>query len=53
MFQKSQFAHNTKGFVVLTTASKLKFHRVSFNELKLVKEIYGVSDNQCVDLEIT
>ena len=53
LIQKIQFAPNQKDFVVLTTSSKLKFYRVSFNELKLVKEIYGVTDNQCLDFEIT
>lgn len=53
IIQKIRFAPNCKDFVVLTTSSKLKFYRISFNELQFIKESYGVTDMECLDFEIS
>lgn len=50
---KVQFAPNGKDLVILTTSSKLKFYRVTFSELLFNKEIYGVTDLECLDFEIS
>lgn len=48
-----KFAPNGKDLVMLTTSSKLKFYRISFSELKFNKELYGVTDLECLDFEIS
>jgi len=53
---KIQFAPNGKDVVVLTTSSKLKFYRISStfaSELQFNKDIYGVTDLECVDFAIS
>ena len=39
--------------MILTTSSKLKFYRITFSELLFNKEIYGVTDLECLDFEIS
>jgi WD40 repeat protein len=56
IISKVQFAPNGKDLVLLTTSSKIKFYRItsSFaNELQFNKEIYGVTDLECLDFAIS
>jgi WD40 repeat protein len=53
VISKIRFAPNGKDLVLLTTSSKLKFYRITFNELLFNKEIYGVTDLECLDFEIS
>ena len=50
---KVKFAPNGKDLVILTTSSKLKFYRIGFSELQFSKDIYGVTDLECQDFEIS
>lgn len=50
---KLKFAPNGKDLVLLTTSSKLKFYRFNFSEIVFNKEIYGVTDLECQDFEIS
>lgn len=50
---KLAFAPNGKDLVILTSSSKLKFYRISFSELQFNKEIYGVTDLECLDFAIS
>lgn len=53
IISKVRFAPNGKDLVVLTTSSKLKFYRLTFSELLFNKEIYGVTDLECMDFAIS
>lgn len=53
IIQKIRFAPNSKDFVILTTSSKIKFYRITFNDLRFLKEVYGITDMECLDFEIT
>jgi len=54
---KLAFAPNNKDLVILTTSSKLKFYRLGQSardtELMHVKDIYGVTDMECLDFQIS
>ena len=53
---KVEFAPNGKDIVVLTTSSKLKFYRISSSfagELQFNKDIYGITDLECLDFTIS
>jgi len=47
VISKIRFAPNSKDFVILTTSSKLKFYRITFNELLFIKEAFGITDLEC------
>jgi WD40 repeat protein len=53
IISKIQFAPNGKDLVVLTTSSKMKFYRINLSELLFNKEIYGLTDLECLDFEIS
>lgn len=56
LLSKVLFAPNGKDLVLLTTSSKLKFYRLSSpsaSHLQLNKEIYGVTDLECLDFSIS
>lgn len=53
IISKVSFAPNGKDLVLLTTSSKLKFYRISFTDLLFNKEIYGITDLECVDFTIS
>lgn len=53
IIQKISFAPNGKDLVILTSSSKLKFYRITFSELIFIKDIYGVTDMECLDFEIS
>ena len=53
LVSRIKFAPNSKDLVMLTTSSKLKFYRLNFSEIKFNKEIYGITDLECLDFEIS
>lgn len=53
VISKIKFAPNGQDLVILTTSSKLKFYRITYSELLFNKEIYGVTDLECTDFEIS